>query len=380
MGVTPLNAAIPVVGGSTEPIVRVRIKTDQAVLQHPFRELRYSINPGKAKVTGDSKVVVRTPALAKLFCKSETVYVSIVGQNSQPIAAKSVELVQGAGSIERKFNVTSEKGKCNEILFIPMEEYLVGVISKEMVPSWPKESLRAQAIASRTYAIYQMKKRSKSSFDLESTILDQVFEFPERVSASVKDAVAQTRGEVLGITKNQKFEPIKSFFHSTCGGKTELPEQVWGEKFAGFKRTAKCPYCYESPRMTWKETLTVADIEKRLGAKDRTLTELKILPRYASTRHAGVAVSWKSSLKEWIELIPLDVFRHKVGTERVRSNWFQLVKTSHAGEAAYEFAGQGFGHGVGLCQWGARGMAVQGKNYKQILSLYYPDAHLGKLW
>lgn len=366
------QAAIPSQGGASEPWVRIRFKTDQNELRHAYREMKVQSN------------WVRTPGVAKISCRGNLVYVSHLGNSTTPVSTQFVELIQGAGAIEKRFRVTSSKGKCNEILSLSMEEYLVGVVSKEMVPTWPKESLRAQAIASRTYALYQMKSRSRADYDLESTVMDQVYEFPERVNPQVRDAVARTRGEILGLNQSGHLTPIKSFFHSTCGGHTELPELVWGKKFSGLKRTTKCPYCHESPRKSWKESFTHSELQKKLGKNGSTLVDLNILPRYASSRHSGVSMSWKSQLKNksqaWVELIPLDLFRHKVGTEKVRSNWFRLTKTAQAGETTYVFDGQGFGHGVGLCQWGARGMALQGKNYREILRHYYKDAHLGKLW
>jgi len=252
---------------------------------------------------------------------------------------------------------------------LPLEEYLVGLINCEISSAWPIEAVKAQAVIARTYALSRKASRLNSAYHLESSVIDQVYEGCLIEDSRAQRAVMETEREVLTYGG----EVIQAFYHSSCGGKTEASENVWGAALP-YLKGVDCQYCQTSPSATlWDVKLSLSEIEGRLkaaGYKVSGLTGIKAGTLNSRGRLSQVIlVASKGGLS-----LTGDQFRKVVGYGIIKSTRF-TVKVG-GGEAS--FTGSGNGHGVGLCQWGAKQRALDGFSYKEILSYYYPGTELKK--
>jgi stage II sporulation protein D len=251
---------------------------------------------------------------------------------------------------------------------LPLEEYLVGLINCEVSSSWPIEAVKAQAVIARTYALYRKKIRKHEPYHLESSVLDQVYDGCLIEDSRAKRAVSETAGEVL--TYNGAI--IQAFYHSNCGGKTEASKNVWGVSLPYLKGVT-CEYCLGNPSSSWEQKLELKDIEEKLraaGFKVSGVTDIRPGVRNNRGRLKNVVVV---SARGDVTLAG-DQFRKVLGYSVIKSTNF-TVKIS--GDNVI-FNGTGYGHGVGLCQWGAKQRALNGFVYTEILSYYYPGTVLEK--
>lgn len=253
---------------------------------------------------------------------------------------------------------------------IDVEDYLKGVLPSEMKPTWPREALKAQAVISRTYAIYENIENKDFPFSLGSDVGTQVYggKLVEHPDAS--RAVQETRGQIL-IHRGKIFP---AFFHSTCGGMTTRADYQWRVQAHPSLRGVECPFCAGSDYYAWKAEFSSSEIRNRLarkgkrvgGIKKITLDEIDLSgrPRFFVVKHEG------GSLK-----IPANDFRVALGPDRLRST---RVRVEEKGDS-FLFRGRGWGHGVGLCQYGAKHLAELGYRYADILRYYYPDSEIRNL-
>ena len=238
---------------------------------------------------------------------------------------------------------------------LPLEEYVKDVVAVEIRPDWDMEALKAQAVISRTYALFQKRKNVNSIYDIASSVIDQVYN-GNNPDTRVSEAVDETRGEIL--TFDNKL--IEAFYHSTCGGKTENPEEVFGKKYP-YLKSVESP-CDLSPYAKWERNIEIRDIEKALNVP--MIQELSIKSYTSTQRVKQIDIKTKSG---HTIINALDL-RKALGWKNLPSTNFRI---SRVGDSIV-FKGKGYGHGVGLCQWGALQMAREGKNYKEILAFYYP--------
>ena len=263
------------------------------------------------------------------------------------------------------------------IASLDLEDYLKGVLPHEMPAEWPREALKAQAVASRTYALTKIRQRAKRLYHVESTVMDQVYnwlmptETETAKQAAVRQALEETRGEVLSDGQGHM---LTAYFHADCGGKTEEAQDVWGphERKSGIAVDAGCPF---SPKAKWNWSVSSSEIYSKIRGSLKLpwtgfIKDLAIQGLTASGRVAQIAVVTSEGLSH---IISGAEFRSLVGFDRLRSTNFQIVRKENG---QFEFAGRGHGHGVGLCQWGARKLAATGTNYRDILKHYYPQATL----
>ncbi len=253
-------------------------------------------------------------------------------------------------------------GKLVVINELSLEDYLKGVINREISSSWEIDAVMAQAIVARTYALYKKRDRTNKFYDLESSVLDQVYGGADTEDARVRYAVDNTKGMVL--TYND--ELVKPYYFSTCGGYTEDGNNVWGEA-KPYLKMVRCKYCKNSPVFNWSTTLPLTKIENALrsaGYRIKGINSIKVLSQYESGRVKRLRISGESGTAT---LTGVD-FRRIMGYDVIKSTMFNV---SIEGSSAI-FKGRGSGHGVGLCQWGAKGMAEAGYSYKEILEHYFP--------
>jgi len=253
---------------------------------------------------------------------------------------------------------------------LPLEDYLAGLINCEISSQWPMETIKAQAVVARSYAFFQREARKNALYHLESTVIDQVYDGCAIEDSRAVRGVRETSGEVLTYNNNV----IQSFFHSNCGGHTESSENVWGYAFP-YLQGIDCSYCLSAPSAKWEQTLSLNRIESLLSSNGYQISGLRDIKTGRRNRSGRVTdltlFSKKGSLT-----IPAVSFRKAIGYTLIKSTNFDA---RIVGDDAV-FNGTGYGHGVGLCQWGAKQRAGDGFDYREILSYYYPGAKLKKFY
>ncbi len=329
---------------------------------------------GKDQLDGEANL-----SLKCVFTAKGEAYVS--SPKSQTPSAK-LEITSPGGFLKfngntyrNRITILAKGNQCLVINTLDLEKYLAGLINKEMAPHWPLDALMAQAVASRTYAIYQAEANKIREYDLESTTADQVYFGSSSETVKSNQAVEATRGEVLSFAGS----PIKAYFHANCGGKTEAPEFVWGQKNPAF-RSVYCPYHRKkSEKIDWQMRLSKMQIFHALkkigGILPKGFIQVARVEAGAPNENQRLSDLMVSDANGNSVLISANAFRNAVGNTRFRSTSFRIEKSGNE----YHFSGEGFGHGVGMCQIGARAMAQEGKTYRQILAHYYPLARIKKL-
>ena len=246
---------------------------------------------------------------------------------------------------------------------IDLEDYLVGLINHEVSSAWSPEAVKAQAVVARTYALFQAGNSRDARYDLESTVDDQVYGGSQTEDYASAKAVRDTAGEVL---VDGEGNVVQAFYSSSCGGITELPQNVWGTHTA-IAKSVKDPWCKNAPNATWTWSIDAADFGKKLKESG-----------YAGGRVASVAVKKKDSADRALSIhvtaangasdVSGNELRRILGYDKLKSARFTVAFD----DGTFTFSGRGAGHGVGMCQWGAKGMADKGYLYRQILGFYYP--------
>jgi stage II sporulation protein D len=283
---------------------------------------------------------------------------------------------------------------------LPMETYLIGVVSAEMGRRSPEdqEALRAQAIVSRTFALRNLGRWQTQGFDLYASVADQVYGGASAETPEGRAAVDGTRGQILTYGG----APIDAFFYSTCGGRTADGTEVFRGADRPYLRSVSdladdgSAYCSISPRYRWHEEWTGEALRATL---ERTLPSLpagggstavamdvsevrdvRVAYRTPSGRVGQLAVG----LRRGDVLVDGPNVRQvlrPVSGEVLRSNTFTLTVTRAGGRVTRLAAdGAGAGHGVGMCQWGAVGRSRAGQDHEHILAAYYPGAVLERLY
>ncbi|MCL2485526.1 MAG: SpoIID/LytB domain-containing protein [Endomicrobia bacterium] len=268
--------------------------------------------------------------------------------------------------------VNKSGNKINVINILPVDDYLKGVLPKEAPTSWKIETLKAQAVISRTYLLANLNKHSAQGFDLCSTTHCQVYGGAEGETVPSNTAVVKTKNEVL--TFDGKL--ANTFFHANCAGHTEDPKYVWGlSTTPAYLLGVKCGYCSGTPHSNWESSIDESFIIKKLetaGHKVGAIQSIKIKDK----TKAGMAKEIEIKHSKGTLVMNANKFRLAVDAWQVKSVTLESIKKQGN---KFVFKGSGWGHKVGLCQWGAKGMGDAGKTYKQILAHYYPKTKLEKV-
>jgi stage II sporulation protein D len=251
---------------------------------------------------------------------------------------------------------------------LPMEEYVAAVAGSEMPPDFPPEALRAQAVAARTFALG--KKLAAIAEDrpwhLGATVVHQVYRGSGAIDPRARAAAEATAGEVLVFDH----EPADAFFHAACGGETESGGAALGRE-RPYLAPVKCDRCAGTPLDRWSLRVDARDLAKALGLP-RAVRSVEVVERSGTGRAARVAVEAGGAR---VTMTGAD-FRQRVGWSRLRSLAFRVERRG----GAFEFAGRGAGHGAGMCQWGAAGLARDGLGWREILAHYYPGAEILRMY
>lgn len=361
-----------IVATSSEGVTRsidsntaVRVLLDKAIPKGTVRSLLYSTfyrtQPARGWIRAERnlEISIGSSQQTPILMNSEPIHDSFVfirgGKNPSDKLSFQGRVFRGALKWIKNKNVFSV------VNYLELEDYLLGTLGSEMSPSWELEALKAQAVASRTYALYMIQHPKSSDFDLEKTTQDQVYDGVESEHPRVSEAVRSTAGEILLY----KDGPIKAFFHSRCGGSTETPAFVWNHRQNYPQKKVPCPYCLKNP-FSWQTLVRVEDLLKWTGLDLGKNFKIEEGERGASGRLASLNLIAGTKRAT----IDTDALRSHLGYARLKSAKFDW---KHEGDLV-SFQGVGNGHGVGMCQWGARHLAQIGKTYREILAYYYPGA------
>ena len=254
---------------------------------------------------------------------------------------------------------------------IPLEDYLGGVLPSEIPAAWPDAALEAQAIAARTYALYEALRKQDKDFYLQADIRSQVYGGAGKEKNRTSRAVKKTRGKIL----TYKGYIFPAYFHAACGGKRQDAARVWGIDLKPLK-TGPCGFCAYSPHQSWQKELTAEQVRQKISAA----ADLgRIGPVYVidtlGRDRSGRVVKVKIGHSEGSFSILADKFRMIMGPNNIKSTNFKVKRVNNK----FIFSGHGWGHGVGFCQWGAAGMAEKGYSAEQILKFYYPDSKITRV-
>ena len=257
--------------------------------------------------------------------------------------------------------ITLRKGKLSLINIADLEGYLRGVVPAEVYAEWPAAALQAQAIAARTYALAMMGERKGRPFDVHATVNDQAYGGLDKEDERSDAAVAATAGEVL----KYRGRTFTAYYHAVCGGSTADARQVFDDP-AQPLRGSPCGYCDKAPRCKWTKKISRTKVAAKLKEKKIKAITLQGIGLDGRVSQATIVRAAGGS-----RVMAGTIFRSALGLNSTRFS----VK---ADGASFIFEGRGWGHGVGLCQWGAEGMARTGKKAPAILDRYYPGAKLVK--
>jgi len=258
--------------------------------------------------------------------------------------------------------------------YIDLESYLYSVVGAEMPTGWSLEALKAQAVAARSYVLYQRQNGANAIFDVGNTTAWQVYGGVEEEAASTRAAVDATRDQVL-IYGQQGI--INAVFHACAGGYTENVEDVWSNPLP-YLRAVRSPD-ENVAECQWNQMFTAQELSQKLGYAG---TISRLVPRFDDRgRIASLSIEGSTGS---ITMSGRDV-RRALG---VRSTLFTLEpvrsRVAAAGDlpaspTSFQLIGRGNGHGIGMSQWGAKVLADQGHNYAEILSYYYTGATLAAI-
>ena len=280
-----------------------------------------------------------------------------------PAAVISADSKLYRGSLEVKWRA----GGLMVVNTLDLEEYLYGVVPKEAPTQWQMAALRAQAIVARTYALYKRSRQVNRDYDLAAQyIRDQHYEGFSAEHARTTQAVNDTQGLILTCHG----ELIPAYYHAESAGYTENSEHVWSSPHPCL-RAVKAPMYPASPYLQWSVSLPLQDIQAALtkyGYAVGTIRRLNLVGHSPTGRVTLLKITHKSGET----VLRGTDFRLALGPEIIRSTRF----TVQLRDGRAFFHGQGWGHGVGLCQWCSQGMAELGYDYEAILTHYYQGAKL----
>jgi stage II sporulation protein D len=250
---------------------------------------------------------------------------------------------------------------------LDLEEYLYGVVPKEAPPQWEMAALRAQAIVARTYTLYKRQRQTHGDYDVAAEyVRDQAYDGYGAEHPRTTQAVDETRGLVLTC----QGELIPTYYHAESAGYTENSEHVWSAPHPCL-RAVKTSTHPASPYIQWSATLSLQDLRATLGKKGYVVGHIQRIEPIQRSPTGRIILLRLGHTRGETVLRGTD-FRLAVGPEIIRSTRFTV--DLRGGRAL--FSGQGWGHGVGLCQWCSQGMAELGYDYEAILKHYYLGATL----
>jgi stage II sporulation protein D len=251
---------------------------------------------------------------------------------------------------------------------IDLEQYLYGVVPHEMSARWPAAALQAQAVCARTYVLQRSDPRR--AYDLIPSQLDQVYEGVAGESPAGIAAVDATAGQVL--TFGSGFAQVA--YSSCCGGHTEASSDAWGGLPLPYLGGVVCTWCGASPNFRWTVSIGFDDIAERFATQLAPWGNLNDL-RITAEDPSGRARAFELVADRGSTVVKGSAFRLELGPRLLRSLLITGMQVAQPSRSV-ALQGSGLGHGVGMCQWGAQGMALAGRSVSDILAFYFPGTNL----
>lgn len=362
--------------------VEVRILSIKHIREISLVSPNISITSRGKKLTGNSFTIGMIANSSNLIVDNHSGKISLVSpvsiKSHNPVFLKIKGLQ--ARSYFTPLYVRSTGKQLIVTCRLPLEEYAAGVIRGEM-PEGRGDALLAQAVVARSYAIKNIQKHKNEGYDFCDCTHCQVYRGAVSSDSPFHSAALATRGLVLmynGI-------PVEGLYHSTCGGYTCNPEDVYGAEepgITGIKDSTggeKKSLCAHSPHFKWKYKIKGKELQKVLCKESaysslRNIENVKIEKKDYSGRVLMLAIEEKerrfliSGYDFW------QIMGSRVGWGKFKSSLFTVQKEGEN----YIFDGRGLGHGLGMCQWGAMRMAEKGYDFKEILKHYFPEAEVGR--
>ena len=272
---------------------------------------------------------------------------------------------------EKNQIVRVKREKKNVIEKIPLENYVMGVLSGEMPTTFPMEALKAQAVAAITYVLRKIEYAKNQEYDVVDTVANQVYysndelkerwkkEYNEKINL-IQKAVLETKGEYL----TYQGQIVNAFFFSTSTGYTENCEEVFQENLP-YLRSVKSDWEKDiSPVFEDSKTFTIQEFYQKLNLDSNSNFSIQVTKTTSTGRVKEIQINGKLFLAS-------DVTK-ALG---LRSSFFEITKNDNQ----IIIHTKGFGHGVGMSQYGAYGMAKNGSNYQEILKYYYQGVDIKKI-
>ena len=287
--------------------------------------------------------------IVTLFIKEDTTKIKFIFKEDEKVRVKQTE--------------------SGNIVEVPLEEYVAGVVAGEMPITFETEALKAQAVAARSYVLKKIEQNYKNNYDVVDTVLNQVYldneslknkwkdKYEERIQ-KIKKVVLDTKGEYL--TYNGKV--IEAFFFSTSSGLTENCEEVFVEALP-YLRSVDSHYDEISPVYETQKVINYTEFCNKLGIENVPLN-INITKTTSTGRIKNITINGVN-------------FTGNQVTQRLglRSNYFEIKQDNDN----VIVTTKGYGHGVGMSQYGANGMAKEGYTYKDILNHYYTNIQISKI-
>lgn len=332
------------IGGINEPIP-INAGEEWIVTRLNGRKLRFEISDRSIKKSTEGIVIIRPTRNSTKLAVNQTRYRGKFVFQAE--ASQQVVLVNS----------------------LPVDKYLYGVIRKEIAPDWPMPSVKAQAVAARSFVLSN-KRSKRNDFDVESTHISQVYGGYDAETKRVRKAVRQTQGQV--ITYDNRVVP--TYFHANSGGHIESAGNVWDQSSSPHIIPKPDTWSQNTRHSTWETSLRADEIATALTENEFPDPSSSMDIRIESTLNSGRTRTLSYSTREGDRAtIRANEFRMALDPEKVKSSWYEVFESTNNG---LTIKGRGWGHGVGLSQWGAKAMSHAGKTYREILSFYYGDGRL----
>jgi len=336
-------------------------------------------NAESAAVVSSAGLIVQAPndtvdATGQIIMEAGPSGLTVDGQllrsDRLEVRGRDGELTINGLTVGGRVIVKRQNGKLLAINEVPLEDYVKGVVPSEMSAAWHPEALKVQAIATRTYALYKMRQNARKDFDVLASIKDQVYLYRGRASAgAAARAVDDTRDLVLAY----RDEPILAVFSSTAAGQTEDAWNVWAVDMP-YLKGVECPFDLNSPWYQWRTDIALPMLEQRLRDEGFPVGIIASLAPATYTK-AGRVIQVRILHSGGELYVKGDDLRRVLGYTVLPSTQFDFDIVG----MQVQFAGRGNGHGVGLCQWGAKELAERGYSAETILRYYYPGADIRDL-
>jgi stage II sporulation protein D len=370
--IAPFRDVPPITAPNTQRRVRVAISvrrtTVKLVAPETFILTGFPMPASPSNINPELTLTPTRPLREALLTSSQ---VDEKGARIEPLGEGEIEVdgLKFRGNMEIFHD---DHGTLTVINDVDLEDYVEGVLGGEIPHDWPLEALKAQAIAARTFAFLKMLEARQKGllYDVENTAFYQVYQGTEKVDQEMKRAVRETRGEIL-VYGNK---PIEAYFHSNCGGHTTDAKDVWG-KDQPYLRSVPCQFGNNGAHYRWKASILIKEIVKRLRSVGVTLSDVVRISGLDSDGGDRIVNLDILDADGRVHTLKASTFRMALGPDLVKSTHFNARVE---GDKVF-FDGKGWGHGVGLCQEGAQGMANHGYSAFDILRHYYQGIMIEKI-